>query len=336
MLAMSKFGQPAEEVLDKVVGTMDEPVDQVVDKLGSWTNTLTGMIPNFVIAILVMVIFWGLSILFAWSTRRVFARISGNLPLSRLIGTFVRWVTLSAGLLVALGLLELDKTLTSLLAGAGVVGLALGFAFQNIAANLLSGVMLSVRKPYREGDVIRSNGFYGIVDDINLRTTNVLTPDGRLVLIPNKDMFENPIENFTWTGAKRVEVAVGVSYGEDLEAVQGIARKAVEKLELRDPAKEVEVLFSEFGASSINFLLLFWIPFSSPLDELHARSQAVVAIKKAFDQADITIPFPIRTLDFGIKGGATLAEMPLRLAEKADSRAPEVPEGGEGEKGSDS
>ena len=321
MLELNSWNQPKDgEVLDRVVGTMDEPVDEVVETLEKWSETLQGMIPNFVVAFVVMLIFWGLSALFSSLARRLFRRISSNLALSRLAGTVVRWLTLSAGLLIALGLLQLDKTLTSLLAGAGVIGLALGFAFQNITANLLSGVLLSLRKPYGVGDIIRSNDHFGTVRDINLRTTDMVTPDGRLILIPNKDVFENSIENYSWRKAHRVDLPVGVSYGDDLEKARRVAQKAVADLGIHDESRGVEVLYSEFGSSSINFEMRFWVPFNAPSDELKAKSQAIIAIKAAFDEADISIPFPIRTLDFGIRGGATLAEMPLDLR-AADSQA---------------
>lgn len=323
---MDMLRQPGEEVVDKVVAQMDEPLEHVVGKLETWAETLTGMIPNFVVAILVMCLFWGLSVFLAWSAKRVFARVSANQALNNLVGTVVRWLTLTAGMFIALGLLQLDKTLTSLLAGAGVIGLALGFAFQNVAANLLSGVLLSVRKPFGVGDVIRSNEFYGTVMDINLRTTDLRTPDGRFVLIPNKEVFENVIENYTWDGKRRVELVVGISYGDDLERAQRLTKEAVEAIEERDTARQVEVLYQEFGSSSINFQVRFWIDFRAPVDELRATSRAVIAIKQAFDDNDITIPFPIRTLDFGIKGGATLSEMALNL----DSRRGSGGSGGEG------
>jgi small conductance mechanosensitive channel len=197
----------------------------------------------------------------------------------------------------------------SLLAGAGIVGLALGFAFQDIAANLMAGVYLSVRRPFRRGHLIKAQDYFGIVQEVNLRWTELLTQQGQLVLIPNKQVFENPIMNYTARGSRRVDITLGVSYGDDLEKARRVALEAVAALPGLLPDKPVEMFYEEFADSSIDFTIRFWIPFQSQKDYLAARSEAMIRIKKAFDAAGIRIPFPTRTLDFAVRGGETLGEM---------------------------
>lgn len=104
-----------------------------------------------------------------------------------------------------------------------------------------------------------------------------------------------------------MDVPVGISYGDDLERAERIAVEAVEGVPGRDPDRKVELFYGGFGASSIDFTLRFWIPFDNhELDYLAARSEAVKRVKAAFDAQGVTIPFPIRTLDFSKVGGRKL------------------------------
>ena len=101
----------------------------------------------------------------------------------------------------------------------------------------------------------------------------------------------------------------GISYGDDLEKVKEVALDAVSAIKNRDKHRDVEFYFQEFGSSSINFVVRFWVRFQGNPDYWDAKSEAVMALKKAFDENDIMIPFPIRTLDFGIRGGEKLNAM---------------------------
>jgi small-conductance mechanosensitive channel len=163
-----------------------------------------------------------------------------------------------------------------------------------------------VRKPFTVGDVIESNEYFGTIERINLRTIDIRQVTGELVKLPNRKVFEAALINFTHYGIRRVDLEVGVSYGEDLERVQRVVREAVKGIRGQVEAKEVDVVYHEFGDSSINFKARFWIKYSRQFDYVEAKSEAIIKIKKAFDKNNIMIPFPIRTLDFGIKGGEKL------------------------------
>jgi small conductance mechanosensitive channel len=213
--------------------------------------------------------------------------------------------------------LGLDKTVTSLLAGAGVLGLALAFAFQDIAGNFMSGILLALRRPFGSADWIETNDFFGVVEDLNLRSTIVRTPQGQLVTIPNSSVLQNPIKNYTKLGKRRVDLSCGVAYGDDLDKVEKVAPSSLNNLDFIDSERPVDFYFTEFGGSSIDFKLRFWIDFKGQADFLKAQSEAIKALKAAFDQSGITIPFPIRTLDFGVVGGVNLNEvLPQQYYEK--------------------
>jgi small conductance mechanosensitive channel len=171
----------------------------------------------------------------------------------------------------------------------------------------MSGIMLTFSRPFKTDDLIHTGDFRGYVEAINMRSTVCRSLTGETVIIPNEKILNNPIINFTKTGSRRVDLRCGVSYGNDLQKAEDLAIQAVEALELRIPQRPVELFYEEFGSSSINFILRFWTK-SDQKTYLKARSQAIKAIKQAFNENNITIPFPIRTLDFGIVGGVTLSE----------------------------
>jgi small conductance mechanosensitive channel len=201
------------------------------------------------------------------------------------------------GFFIALEILNLEKTVASILAGAGVLGLALGFAFQEIAANFVAGILIAFRKPYRIGDTIKIDGFFGQVHEINLRVTKITNIEGLDVIIPNKDMFTKPFINFTSTPKRKLILDVGVSYSDDLDKVEEVTREAL-KTTKNIIGSEVEVYFKEFGDSSINLNARFWINYPNNTSYLEAKHDAVKKLKKAYDENGISIPFPIRTLDF--------------------------------------
>ncbi len=283
--------------------------DEVIGKLESWVEALILLLPNIVGAVVVVVVFALLARLVRRGVVRLMGRVSPYTQVNNLLATLAYVGVLAVGLFVALGILGLSKTVTTLLAGAGVIGLALGFAFQDIAANFISGVLLSIRRPFTEGDVLETNDFTGIVEKINLRSTLIRTFQGQIVIIPNKEVFQNPMVNFSRLGRRRVDVSCGVAYGDDLEKAKTLALGAIREIDYRDTAQDPDLYYTEFGDSSINFTVRFWVDFKKQTDFLCAQSDAIMNVKKAFDENGITIPFPIRTLDFGVVGGEKLNEV---------------------------
>ena len=167
-------------------------------------------------------------------------------------------------------------------------------------------MFIAFRQPYQIGDIIKIDDFFGEVTSIDLRTTSITTFDGLEAVLPNKKLFTESFINYTSTPVIRVELGVGVSYGEDLDRVEKITLDTIKSLDGLVPGKDVQFFYDEFGGSSINFITRFWVGFPDNGAMLKAKHEAIKRIKKAFDENDISIPFPIRTLDFGIKGGENL------------------------------
>lgn len=279
------------------------------NKLEGWMEGLTALLPNIVVSILVLILFYFLSRGVKVAAKKVLTKLVDQQTIVGLFSTILSFITLGTGLIIALNLLHLSQAVTSLLAGAGIIGLAIGFAFQDISANFISGVIMAFKRPISVGDIIKTNDYMGFVREIQLRATVLETFEGLHVIIPNRMIFQNPMTNYTMTYKRRVDLEVGVSYGDDLEMVKEITEKALTSNKFLTDEKNIKLVFEAFGNSSINFRIMFWINYSPDNPNyLEARSDAVMAIKKAFDNHNITIPFPIRTLDFGIKGGTQLKE----------------------------
>ncbi len=290
---------------------ISEPIDKVITKINGWVDTFITMLPNMIVAILLFILFYIIARIVKKTSHKLLKRTSSDLVIQELISTIIYYLVFGLGLFIVLGVLKLDKAVTSLLAGLGVAGLALGFAFQDIASNFISGIILAFRKPYRSDDIVEIDGLMGKVIRTNLRVTVILTFQGQEVYIPNKDVLQNKIVNFSVTGERRIDLPVGISYGDDLEKVKNVVTSTISNLEGVKKDKDIIFDYFEFGDSSINFYIRFWIHYPDQPGFLKITNDAIMAIKKAFDENDITIPFPIRTLDFGIKGGSKLSDLNL-------------------------
>ena len=287
---------------------LTQALNDAVAKVTEWVEALVRSLPEIAAATLIVVVFAVLARVVRGLVRQVTGHIIHHASLQNLAATSAYIGVWTLGLVLALGVLELDRTVTSVLAGVGIVGIALGFAFQDIAANFVSGILLNIRRPFTEGDLVETNGFFGHIERIDLRATRLRTLEGQLVLIPNKSVFGEPITNYSAGSARRMDLRCGVTYGEDLEKACSIALEAMEGVVGSRTDREAELFYEEFGGSSINFVLRLWLEDSSQITYLRARSDAVIRLKKAFDANDVSIPFPIMTLDFSDSGTRLLDE----------------------------
>lgn len=295
-----------------------------------WLKAVVLMLPNLLMALLVLILSVITARLMRRTSDKLLIRFTHSSALNNLVGTTVYASIMVLGIFFTLSILKLDKTVTTLLAGAGIIGLALGFAFQDIAANFISGVIIAFRKPFVVGDVIDTNDHFGTIERINLRTVDIRRQTGELVKMPNRKVFESALINYTHYGIRRIDLKVGVSYAEDLDRVREVVKAAMVDIPNMIEGKDVEVVYEEFGASSINFLVRYWISYKRQTDFVYAKSEAIMRIKKAFDTHNIEIPFPITTLNFGVKGGKNLSielkEANQQLAQGANQKVEIVPQ----------
>ncbi|MBD3862009.1 mechanosensitive ion channel family protein [Olleya marilimosa] len=281
---------------------LSEAYNLLIDKLESWFNAIVSNIPNLILAIIVLIAAYFIAkYVNKYVTKLVSRKIQQN-SITNMIGSLSSVVVVLAGLFLALGILNLSKTLTSLLAGAGVAGLAIGLALQGTLSNTFAGIVLSFRKKIQIGHWVETNGYSGEVIDINLKDFTIKEADNNMVIIPNKMILDNPMKNYTLTTKMRVFLECGVGYESDLDHVEQLTKQTIcDTFDQIKSPDDVEFYFTEYGGSSINYLCRFWIDAENALEKMRSKSKAIIEIKKAYDKENINIPFPIRTLQFDNK-----------------------------------
>ena len=277
---------------------LKESLQGISTKLIGWLDSLILNLPNFLLAVVVFVFFIFLA--------KYAGRLLNKLLAKKVNQDSIRHITVKVstasviliGFFIALGILDLNKVLTSVLAGAGVVGLAIGLALQGTLNNTFSGIILSFLPELQIGDWVETNSYAGEVTEINLRNIVIKQSDNNYVVIPNSKIVEEPFKNFSTTNRSRVMLNCGVGYSSDLEKVKEITIETISKHFPARGNEQVEFMFTEFGDSSINFVVRFWTDVTKNRDILVAKDIAIIEIKKTFDKNGINIPFPIRTIDF--------------------------------------
>ncbi|MBS1736757.1 MAG: mechanosensitive ion channel [Bacteroidetes bacterium] len=286
-----------------------------LDKISSWTSSLIAMLPNLLVASVILVV--GLYLAkrirkFAdKKLRKFFPTVTlANLTISLIYIFFVGVV-----IFIVLKVLNLDSTLSTALGFAGILSVGLAFAFQDIAANFISGIFLSFSKPFKVGELIAVNKYEGFVEGVKLRDTTLRTHQGYLVTVPNKQIFQSPLINYTRYGKRRADITSGVSQGDDLKKVRAVATEALQKVP-NVIAEDTTFYFEGLGESTIDFKIRIWVNSDQYADYLRFINDVIIILKEAFDANDISLPFPIRTLDFNMKGGEKLSDMKLQIVNK--------------------
>ncbi len=192
-------------------------------------------------------------------------------------------------IIAALNLLNIQTA--SFIAVLGAAGLAVGLALQGSLSNFAAGVLMIIFKPIKVGDFVEAGGAMGGVVEIGIFTTTLKSPDNKKVILPNSQVTGGKITNFNVNGTRRIEIIAGISYDDDIDKAKAILNEIVSSDEriLKDPAPQVAL--SEMADSSVNFVVRPWV---KPDDYWGVYFDTMETIKKKFDEADITIPYPQR------------------------------------------
>ena len=264
--------------------------DKLFAKLQGWFLTIVEMLPNLLIAVLVIFLFHLLSKLIVKIGTKALDKVSKNSTLNHLIARVFGIILLLTGVFFALGLLHLDKTVTSLLAGIGILGLAFSFAFQHTAANILSGLIISIRSSVNEGDLIKSNDHFGNVIKVGLRATKILNVRGQHAEIPNRLFLDNPFQEFSQTGFRRIDLMGKVNFNEDLSLLKENAEKAMSEFDFIYEPKKPNFVYNELIKEKVDFNLRVWMNFTNNDGEfLNARSKCLVRLSQVFKDMGIAL-----------------------------------------------
>jgi small conductance mechanosensitive channel len=258
----------------------------IVDKLEAWTTTFIKMLPNLGLAIIVVAAAYFLAKLVRNVSYKVTQRISNSNSVSSVVSVIMQTLTMFFALTIALNILNLDKAVASLLAGVGIIGLALGFAFQDLSSNFISGLYMAFRRPFEIGDKVETNAFIGTIEKIELRSTTMSTTAGLHVIIPNKDIFQKPIINYSRSENRRVELDFTLPNTTDLAFAESIVRKALEQLN-GTAGKEIEFYYTGIEDPKIKLTVSFQIDNHEPKGFMIHRHNAILAIHRELGENNI-------------------------------------------------
>jgi small conductance mechanosensitive channel len=219
--------------------------------------------------------------------HKVMRRQEVDETLETFICNLVRMVLLVVVIIAAIGALGIQTT--SFIAIFGAAGLAVGLALQGSLSNFASGVLIVLFRPYRVGDFIEAAGINGVVEQVQILTTVLKTGDNKQVIVPNGQIMDSIITNYSANDTRRVDMVVGVSYDDDLDKVRDTIKELVDAEEriLSDP--ECTIAVSALADSSVNFVVRPWVRTA---DYWGVMFDLTEAIKKRFDKEGISFPFP--------------------------------------------
>jgi small conductance mechanosensitive channel len=256
----------------------------IQEKLHRWGLFIIKMLPNFLLALLILFAFVFLGKFIRRFIDRVVLRISKSESISGLTSAFIYSIIVVVGIMIALNILRLDKAVTSLLAGVGIIGLALGFAFQDLTANFISGTFIAFKRPFEVGHVVETNGFVGTVEDIQLRATQIRTFAGLRVIIPNKDIFQKPIINYSKTSRRRIELEFLILNKGDAAAVERAVENALKANRNDNSIQEVEVYYMQLEDPKIRMYVSIWTTHIEPNQFMKARHEAILIINSVLKE----------------------------------------------------
>ena len=269
----------------------------IADTANELLMSFVERIPYFVAAIVVMIVFWLLSILFKKVVRKILGNRSRHQNLVKVFQRVGGALIFFIGFMIAMVVAIPGFTPAKLIGALGIGSVAIGFAFKDIFQNLLSGILLLLSEPFRIGDQIVSGDYEGTVEDIKIRATTIKTYDGRQVVIPNSDLYTSALTVNTAYKQRRLQVAIGIGYEEDIEVAKAEIIKALNHSDTVSVKSQPSVIATGFGDSTIDLMVRWFIEDGTQANKVTSIHQVIVEIKKALDATGINIPFPIRTLD---------------------------------------
>ena len=269
----------------------------IIDSANEIVVGFVERIPYFVASIIVILIFWFLSIVFKKVVYKLLGSRSRHQNLVKVFQRVGGALIIFIGFMIAMVIAVPGFTPAKLIGALGIGSVAIGFAFKDIFQNLLSGILLLISEPFRIGDQIVSGDYEGTVEDIKIRATTIKTYDGRQVVIPNSDLYTSALTVNTAYKQRRLQVAVGIGYEDDIEAAKAEILQALDKVESVSKKAQPSVIATGFGDSTIDLMVRWFIEDGTQANKVTSIHQVIVEIKSALDAADVNIPFPIRTID---------------------------------------
>ncbi|NJK39903.1 MAG: mechanosensitive ion channel family protein [Oscillatoriales cyanobacterium RM2_1_1] len=299
------FGLAVEALAQRWAGQLNQALDKPVlaidvgQRLYGTTRQLLrdtiGNLPSLIGAILVVIVTWGVArivryVAFSWAQRT-----EGDSNTELLIGRLSYGGVWVLGSVIALGVLGLN--FGALLGALGLTSVAIGFSLKDVLSNYISGVILLAARPFKINDQVVIKDYEGTITQIQLRATTMKTYDGRVVYIPNQEVFQSSIINNTASARRRSSIIVGIDYGEDISRARTVILDRLSQMKDIETSPPPDLLVKELAPSTVNLEVRFWVD-SRRSGFLSTTSEAAQAIKESLEESGIDMPTDIYTLVF--------------------------------------
>ena len=273
-----------------------QPVGLITAKVDAFVDGFFYQLPNIIAGIVLLLVAWLAGRLLASAVSAV-ARRRGRPDLGALLGALAKGMLIVVAILMAAAIIFPSVQPADILATLGIGSVAIGFAFRDILQNLLAGLLLLVRRPFRRGDEIIVKEYEGKVEHVESRATYIKTYDGRQVIIPNSDIYTSPVIVNTAYETGRSEYDIGIGYGDDPAGAADAFVEAMSAVEgvLDDPAPEC--LPWELDASTVNLKARWWTR-AGRKESVHVRARVIVAIFQTAKERGIDLAFPTQVVLF--------------------------------------
>ena len=295
LLAITAASVKAEE--GQKLSTIDDVTESVLKSLfGIWQAFLE-RVPFLAAGVIVLLLTWLVVGIVSSLTARAMKRSGLRNSMKQLA---IRLVSISIwflGILLVCMIIFPGLTPSKALGAMGLVSIAVGLAFKDIFENFFAGILILWRFPFEDGDIIECEDILGRVENTELRMTRIRLLSGELVVTPNSYLFKNPVKVITNQKIIRTNITTGIAYDQDVDRAVQLISEVVAKCATVDTKKEIQIVPSAFGSSSIDIEVYWWTE-ASPFKIRNSRGEVITNIKKALDKAGIEIPFPYRTLTF--------------------------------------
>ncbi len=263
-----------------------------IERIDNWIDGGIRLLPNIIVAIAVVAVFYGLGVLAHWLIQGRAARRQRD-NLGDVLGGFVKWSIVLFGFLLAATIVIPSLKPGDLIAGLGVSSVAIGFAFKDILQNWLAGLLILLRQPFEVYDQVEINGYEGTVERVETRATIIKTYDGQRVVVPNSDIYTNAVLVKTAHAKRRSQYDVGIGYGDNIEEACDVLRAAVSGIAEVENDPPAEALAWDLAASWVTIRVRWWTD-SRRADVIQVHAKAIKAIKQALDDAGIDMPYDTR------------------------------------------
>jgi small conductance mechanosensitive channel len=280
--------------IGEMLSATQPPEEEISESAQSlWEQTLDAA-PRVGVAVAIIFVGWVLARGLRWLLHRRFTKTQ-TASFANVMSRIASWIFVFVVVLVAIAVTFPSVKPVDLLAGLGFFSVAVGFAFQDILENTLSGILLLFRQPFRSGDQITVMERAGTVQGITIRETKIITYDGELVVIPNRDVYKNVINVHTHNPEHRLEFVVGIAYENDPTEAIEVIQEALGRVEHVRSDPPPLAIVRELGVSTVDITVFFWTD-SHRLHSLTTMDAAIREVKRALDRAEIEMPAEIIAL----------------------------------------